>query len=805
METYPRNNFYYSNLPGGYEIAIKIFTMNFNSIFKWPLFKKGFSIISIFILLCFSLSNKIFCQIRTSWFDINPSSSNTDNINPNGSSGGRTNHVGASSDIRQIYAATEWGGLWQSFDQGLTWVKVNSFTPSATWDVKVDPRNSKKVYATSFFDGRAVTRITRSRSGISISTDAGGTWSNAPYPTLPCAVAARATEPSAWQISINPNNTQVVFVGTNCGLARTFDGGNIWTYVDPSPADGSAEQIYAVVAHGDSIVDVIGDNGHFRSTNDGNTWTSIPAGAVGLAGGIGSIAVSPAENYVLFATVGANIFESDNAGQSWATSLAAPVANRQGRIPFVKTNQRITSNQFDLWFGDVSVFSTTATTPAPPAIGGATRVPVAPSWTNMQSGAHNDVGDMLFDPRATADACPLLFTNDGGIYRNLLINSPGCETPSWEQPNSTTHATWVFGFDGAQNAPGQHAIYYGLQDDGSWGTVNAQEGPINPVPNWNNNACCDVGSDAAQSDLILDVEGFFGPPRPFQLFRRGPNFTGGGQIPNYPSTGNFGSFISGREVVRIGNNAFAIALSDAAYFTNNINDNPIKWTTLGAPTAPNSQVGGLKVSTVGGPTSIYYYTGSGNPNGAPGQVFRTDLLGQSGWVQLPLPPNINSVSVYDVDPADGNKLMISGINQLTNTFSTWKTIDYGLNWTPMNQLDNLMVGGGVFQNLVNTGPTNFTGFGSYWQPYLFEFNPANPNTVVAGAADAGVFLTTDFGNNWQLISNPINPSSNSSVPHIARPVAAYFSPTRFNANTTAFDVWIASQGAGVEKVLVESP
>ncbi|MGZ5253774.1 MAG: WD40/YVTN/BNR-like repeat-containing protein, partial [Flavitalea sp.] len=202
-------------------------------------FLQGF--IAGFLIVLFTLiSQPSIGQIRQTWFDINPSSSNTDNNNPNGSSGGRINHMGSTSTLSRIYAASEWGGLYTSFNQGLTWVKVNSFNPSATWDVKVDPRNGEKIYVTSFYDGRVNGRFRTSRSGISISSNAGATWTNAPLPPGPCAVAARQNEPSAWEISINPTNTQMVFVGTNCGLARTFDGGTTWTYVDPSP--GSAEQ-----------------------------------------------------------------------------------------------------------------------------------------------------------------------------------------------------------------------------------------------------------------------------------------------------------------------------------------------------------------------------------------------------------------------------------------------------------------------------------------------------------------------------------------------------------------------------------
>ena len=770
------------------------------------------------VLLCPSRGG---AQIRSTWFDINPSSSNLYQSDPNGSSGGRTNHLGASSDMRQVFAASEWGGLWTSFTQGLTWVKVNSFVPSAVWDVKVDPstRERLRVYVTSFYDGKlngglaAVVR--NSKSGISISNDGGNSWTNAPLPTLNCAVASRQAEPSAWQIAISPDHPNMVFVGTNCGLARTFNSGGNWDYVDPSPGD-NAEQIYAVIAQKDSVVDVIGDNGHFRSTNGGRTWSAAPAGGAILPGGApgpaSSLAASPSENYVLFATNGGgggNIFESDDGGQTWPTSLTVPtntiragVNNAQGRVPFVKTNQRLTSTQYDLWYGDVNLFSETCTTPPNPAQGGTARAP-ANSWTLQQQGSHWDVGDVLFNPGAQADACPLLFSNDGGIYRNPNPNSPGCQTVNWAQLASTTHATWVWNFAGIQLSPGTHALYYGLQDDGHWGTQDAHEGPPgNPFPNWTNNQCCDIFSDGAKQNLSLYLNGFFSTgPRGFQLWSSPGDLSSSAQISNYPSNAQLNSFTNQTEVANLGGNSFAVSMQDGVYTTGDITANPISWTSIGAPAAPNSTSGGaLKVARVNGPTSIYYHTGAGTPNN-PGQVFRIGLQRGSAWQQLPLPPNIVSVTVYDVDPNNGNNLVISGIDG-ANNFSMWSTQNFGGNWCPLNNLDNLMLGA-VFKNNTLNGPTNFQGFGQYWQPFMVQIDPNNGNTALVGAADAGVFLTTDFGNNWKLLTNPINPSSTDV--HIARPLYAYFSPTRFSANSQAFDVWIATQGSGVQKVLVESP
>ncbi len=140
---------------------------------------------------------------------------------------------------------------------------------------------------------------------------------------------------------------------------------------------------------------------------------------------------------------------------------------------------------------------------------------------------------------------------------------------------------------------------------------------------------------------------------------------------------------------------------------------------------------------------------------------------------------------------------------------------FGGGWTRLNQLENLMQGNNpagtgtnVFLNFARTERVTRAGggtfnFGTSWQPSLLAFNPLAPTTIVAGAVDAGVFLSLDNGSNWQLISTPVNPSSQS--PHIPRPLFAYFSPGRFNASTASFDVWIGTRGAGVQKVVIDQP
>jgi hypothetical protein len=248
--------------------------------------------------------------------------------------------------------------LFRSNDGGINWFHLDGHVPTVTQDVKVDPTNSNRIYATSLFDGRV-----NSRSGINVSGDGGVTWTH-PATATPaagfCETEIRRRELAAFRIAIDPTNAAHVFIGTNCGLAVSTDAGATWTFRDPTPGD-TANDVNDVVVHHGGIIDLYGDDGHLRSTDGGATWST--ASALPLPSGRCSIAASPDEAHVLFAVVGTSIFESDDGGQSWPINYANP--SPQGRIPFVATNKRTGAN-YDLWFGDVSLFRGACTTPVAP-------------------------------------------------------------------------------------------------------------------------------------------------------------------------------------------------------------------------------------------------------------------------------------------------------------------------------------------------------------------------------------------------------------------------------------------------------
>jgi uncharacterized repeat protein (TIGR01451 family) len=745
----------------------------------------------------------------TTFVDVNPDMSSLDTGgDPDGASGGRCNGLASVPGTNQIfYVASEWGGLYRTTDAGLTWSHLDGHVPQATWDVKIDPANANKIYATSFYDGRL-----NSITGIQVSSDGGATWAHPPttYPQVGfgCANGDDRTQPSAFGIGIRPDAPNNVFVGTSCGIAISRDAGATWELRDPNTANGvgNAARVWDVVVQGggpsnQGIVDICGDEGHFRSTDGGLTWTT----GVGLPSGRSSIAVSPDESYVLFvAAADNNIYESDDGGANW-TFIGTPDRCAQGRIPFVKVNDR-TGSAFDLWYGDVRLWRAGCTTPNPPTPGGALRCPLAyatqgcppvgppAGWAGpftRSVGGHDDVGDIVFDPTVAVDACPMLFTSDGGVYRNTDLGAD-CQNPNWDQPNITPHALWEFGMTGF-NQPGDaiEDLYFGCQDNGSFGTTGL--GSTNPT--WNNADCCDVFDFAADANRALYPIGFFVTPPNFRLKLAGRGLVGGGTLsPADSPPGNLFTFQFPEAVANFGDRQYVVVTTSGVFITTDITASPVVWTQLGAATDP----GGCAVQvSMSGSTPTFYLQVGCNPDTGGNQIWMfTGTNPTDPWVRIDANNGqTGGVNIFAADPADPNRLYAcntapSGPRMV---FST----DGGLTWNRDLQLDSLMTGGGIFRYRNQRGPTDFTGFAGYLEPSLLAFDPENPRLVVAGGRDSGVFLSYDGGGSWVLLTDPFTPGV-SGIPHLPRPRFAYFDHDSADGKVR---IYIGTQGRGVWRII----
>ncbi len=813
-------------------------------------------------------SRQLLATFNHVFTDINPDQSDLDASDPDGASGGRVGGMSVvAGDNQTFYAASEFGGIFKSTDGGLEWEHLEGHLPMVTWDVEVDPSNPNKVYATSFFDGRL-----NSISGIQVSSDAGATWihpltahanpalEGTPFDNTPQAgynaANSRRTEPSAFGIGIRPDNTNIVFIGTNAGVARTTDGGLTWQIIDPTPLTPANANVWDVVVQaggpmGQGIVDIVGDDGHLRSVDGGNIWTnanSLPAGARGRA----SISVSPDESYVLL-VAGANgsLFESDDAGVTW-TNLGRTDPIRGGnRIPFVVSNQKSNvnvdgdaalENVFDIWTGGVSLYRVQCVTPDAPAIGGAARCPTGANplpagWfggftrggLGAGTGAHDDVGDVLFDSEVAVDAPPVMYSGDGGIYyaQTTSASPTGIANLVFEQPDVTPHALWIYGMAGFDVAGGaSENLYIGMQDAGDFATTNLGAG----TPTWHQEDCCDIFDYATDGTTVVYQRGFTPPPgRGFNLILADPTQTATSVVNTYPADGLLSQFKFGESIETFGANSFIVLMQDCsnpatntidddgdgmvdeadelsdgcpmvnggdggAYITTDITAAPIVWTELGNATEPNSAaLVDVQVSIAGGVPTFYVLVGGGNGRTADQLWSFTGTNPAGAWTRIDTNiPGGGGVNVFAADPNNPLWLYASRVNPPGIFSST----DGGATWNPDANLLFNLTGGGAFPFQNQIGPTEFTNLNGYPQPTLLAFNPENPNQIVAGGADSGIHLSTDGGASWRLLSDPFG-TDGPDIPHLPRPRFAYFDG-EFNASLG--EIYIGTQGRGVWRI-----
>ena len=735
-------------------------------------------LLTIIVSVCLYLMtcNPGNAQITSQVVNISPVTSDRDGSNPNSASGGRVNQLAThptSDDI--FFSASEWGGLYRTTDAGRNWIYVPGHRPQAMWDVKISPANANIVVATSFFDGK-----TNPLSGINISRDGGVTWVVPPTArpdSTDCSSEAARAEPAAFGIAFDPADPGDIYVGTNCGLAISNDTGVNWNFVDPTPSSDGGLDVWDVIVHNGGTIDICGDDGHQRSTNGGTTFV---AGAPEV-GGTCTLAVSPNEANVLFMSVGTQIFETRDAGATWPTSMVNP--GPQGRIPFLKVNDRSGQN-FDLWYGDTQLFRAACTTPTDTA-SDVRRCP-ANSWSTAQTGAHWDVGDIAFDTDSAVDACPILFSNDGGVYFNQRSSSD-CHDPRWEQPTQTVKALWLWDMDGnIRTTEGEEGVYMGQQDSGAFGTRDGAKANRD----WNSPTCCDVFDVEAEDSRVIYSICCYRGGRSTRMFLDDDNMDGGQEIPNYP-TGSLVGFRDTDSLSNYASNSYAVITSSGIFFTTNIGAETITWQNLGTSVPPN--ICGVYSSIRNDGTPVFTARAGGCGMGQTGELWQhVGAMTTGNWVQIQRDGQ-NQFGTFGVNPTDPDHIIANDLSDITPTMV--RTTNGGDNWTVLSNLNTILTGNNDFLLQTQTEVVwGRPGGNGYPQASLVAISPLDHNMIIAGGQDSGVFLSVDGGDYWQLLTDPR--TNDALRPHISRPLFAHFEPLQ-NAGT---NVYIGARGRGAWRI-----
>jgi uncharacterized protein (TIGR03437 family) len=216
-------------------------------------------------------------------------------------------------------------------------------------------------------------------------------------------------------ITVDPSNSQTVYLGMWQGLYKSTDGGADWTTLlegtppqAPHPGADLDPLSIAVDPSNSQIVYLeTGINGIYKSTDGGATWSPAGIGANRIAG---MIAIDPSNTQILYAATGLGLYKSTDGAATWSpTALVAPASPTN---PYSVQNVVIDPST------PTTIYAGTPNGVMKSLNGGVT-------WTAMTNGftVSTDITHLAIDPvnpevlyAATTGDIPPYHTADGGAH-----------------------------------------------------------------------------------------------------------------------------------------------------------------------------------------------------------------------------------------------------------------------------------------------------------------------------------------------------------------------------------------------------
>jgi photosystem II stability/assembly factor-like uncharacterized protein len=630
-----------------------------------------------------------------------------------------------------VYAVAS-GGIFKTTDGGKSWRQVYFATANdggaaypATVPATVlaiDPQNPTTVYAGT------------NQGGVVKSEDGGTNWT---------MVNSGLTGLRVYILAVDPQNPRTLYAGTagtNLGLFKSTDGGESWTslpylprgvafalVIDPQNPNtvyaGSNEDTYQ---RGNSVV-------VFKSTDGGASWrdTGLPPG-----GFAGALAIDPVNPSTLYAgacvnniTSGARLFKSTDGGASWTTAISGPPISCIEALAIDPQNSS-------------TVYAGTGSGVFKSADGGT-------SWSAVNSGlAATVVKSLAVDPQTPST----LYAGTGsGVFKSADGGT------GWSGTNSGLNATYVNSLAvDPQNLSTLYATAAGSVLKTTNGGVHWSEMYSAPAS--------DGGGNYPASSLVIDPQvssTVYAGARPGGVWK---------------STDAGASWT--RTVMPKGNGVHGVAIApqnpNTVYAWNHqglfkSSDGAASWSTVNLhgvlalaidPQSPDTVYAGI------GYGGVFKSTDGGASWSAVSSGLPTTPNGVAACV-----PNSNAyvaVTILVIDPQNPSTLFAqtggpgsisckaAGIYKSTDGGTTWSAANSGFGFPgpvvttlaidPQNSSTVYAAnGGGIFKSAdggaswsaVNSGLTTLN-------VQTLAIDPQNPSTLYAGTNGGGVFAITFF-------------------------------------------------------------
>jgi photosystem II stability/assembly factor-like uncharacterized protein len=659
----------------------------------------------------------------TAWTALGPAPLNS--AGPTGNVSGRIAAIAAHpTDANTIYVAPAGGGVWKTTNGGTNWTALTDIQSTLSMGaVAIARSNPLVIYAgTGEANNSGDSNFGR---GILVSTDAGATFT---LNTGPGGVF-NTDRMTCSRIAVDPTNANVAYaamanLGNNgvftsgiTGTYKTTNGGANWTNVTMANGKDSTfpwsdvvvdpntpSTVYAAVGY----LFGTANNGVYKSTDSGATWTLLnaPPAPVGASFGRISVAISKANiaNVLYIAaednstTSGlARFVRSDNAGATF-TDLTGGTPNYMGFQGWYDTTLLVdpTNSAIVYAAGAADANSMLRSTN-----NGANWTDI--SHTGVAVQPHVDHHGIDFDSNGK-----LLDGDDGGIYR---LDDP--TVPSWTDLNGNLNTIQFQGI--GLHPTNANIVIGGSQDNGTevysgaplWTETEGGDGGLATFSPTN-------GSRAYHQIPV----GSFGP----NFFRRSDD---GGATWVTKTSGivvdqNVQNFYA-PFAVDPGNGDRVLYGTNRVWETTTAGDS---WT----PISPVLNTGGNFVDTVAiAPSDANtVYASTGGTYASSSQIFVTTNHGAI-WTEHNLPAGSARVNEIQVDPSNA-LIAYAVVNRFSTAGHVFRTTNGGMTWTNIS---------GALPNL------------PVWSIQID--NSTSPSTLYIGADD-GVYTSTDLGVSWSRLS-----------------------------------------------------
>ncbi len=400
------------------------------------------------------------------------------------------------NDPNTWYVGAPAGGIWKSINAGSTWTNLfDDFPQIGVSGIAVDPNDSNIIYIATGDDDAADSYSV----GVFKSLDGGLTWNETGLNPNNTTVGFLMNE-----IVVDPQNSDIIWVGTNRGLQKSEDGGDTWSIkrngniTDFKLKPGDNQTIYAV------------DNFSFyRSENGGGSFSQITDGLPTSSGRL-ALGVSPDNPevvYIVSADVGSNEFAFQGLYKS--TDSGSTFTKTANTIDIFESNQAwfdlaievSPSNVDEVYVGCLNIWK---------SIDGGDGFTKLNEWfLNTQSYTHADIHTLKFFNGQ------LFCGSDGGVY---VSDDQGDSFIDYTAgiAISQFYRLSVAADDGSKMAGGLQDNSGFIRNSGNWNVYTGGDGMDYEIDPSNNNLV--YGFSQFGGNLFVSTNsgqsiGVIGPPQ----------------------------------------------------------------------------------------------------------------------------------------------------------------------------------------------------------------------------------------------------------------------------------------------------